>query len=65
MFGHVDLTIIFVMTDELDAARREAAEVLNHKPDFTISKWAETQLHTNNELLRIDVEALRQAGLPY
>ncbi|MGI9391447.1 MAG: adenylate/guanylate cyclase domain-containing protein [Boseongicola sp.] len=63
-FGHVDLTIIFVMTDKLDAARREATEVLKHKPDFTISKWAETQLHTNTECLRMDVEALRQAGLP-
>ena len=53
------------MTDELDAARHEAAKVLNHKPDFTISKWAETQLHSNIERLRIDEEALRQAGLPY
>ncbi len=63
-FGHVDLAIVYVIRDQLEAARREAKEVLNHKPDFTISNWSKTQLHTNSDLLKRDVEALRQAGLP-
>ena len=48
----------------LDAAHREAGEVLRHRPDFAISNWAETQLYSNSERLRMDVEALRQVGLP-
>jgi len=63
-FGHVDLAIVYVITDELETARREASEVLRHRPKFTISRWSETQLYANSERLRVDEEALRQAGLP-
>lgn len=63
-FGHVDLVIVYALTNKMDLAKREAHQVLLHRPDFTISKWAETQLYTNSDRLRIDKDALQQAGLP-
>ena len=63
-FGHIDLAIIYVETDEIDAARREADEVLRHRPGFTIATWADTQMYKDGERLRKDLDALRVAGLP-
>jgi adenylate cyclase len=63
-FGHVDLTIVYVMTGDMDAARREADKVLLHRPDFTVSAWAETQLYANDDGSQQDRDALLSAGLP-
>ncbi len=63
-FGHVDLVVIHAQQDDMEAARREAAELLSHRPTFTISKWAKTQMYKDPDRLSQDLNALRRAGLP-
>ena len=63
-FGHVDLAIIYAQIGEIETARREAELVLKHRPAFTISAWAKTQLYSDPSVLERDCKALRQAGLP-
>ena len=62
--GHVDLAIIYAETDQIEAARREADEVLRHRPEFTIGEWAKTQMYRDPTDLDRDVSALRNIGLP-
>jgi len=62
--GHVDLAIIYVETDRLDTARREAEELLRHQPGFTIGDWAKTQLYRDRSRLDRDIAALRTVDLP-
>jgi TolB-like protein len=62
--GHVDLAIIYTEMGRADAARREAETLLHHQPDFTIGRWAETQLYRNPTRHAQDLAALRAAGLP-
>lgn len=63
-FGHLDLVIIHMETNNLEAAQDEARQVMKHRPQFSISKWAKTQLFSNRERLKKDCESLRLAGLP-
>lgn len=63
-FGHVDLAIIHAATGELEAARREAENVLTHRPGFTIAAWEKTQLFADPGWLERDRLLLRKAGLP-
>lgn len=63
-FGHLDLVIVHVETENLDAARDEARNVMKFRPQFSISDWAKTQLFSDRERLEKDCASLRLAGLP-
>ncbi|WP_254438174.1 adenylate/guanylate cyclase domain-containing protein [Ruegeria arenilitoris] len=63
-FGHLDLVIVHVETENLDAARDEARNVMKFRPQFSISDWAKTQLFSDSERLEKDCASLRLAGLP-
>lgn len=63
-FGHVDLVIVYVTLGDMDSAHAEVAKVLKHRPKFTISAWAKTQLYSDPKRGKPDIEALRKAGLP-
>ena len=63
-FGHLDLVIIYVETENLEAARDEARNVIRYRPRFSISDWAKTQLFSDRERLEKDCASLRLAGLP-
>jgi len=63
-FGHIDLAIVYVMLDDLEHARTEADEILRHHPDFTVGKWAQTQLYGDRDGVQRDVDALLRVGLP-
>ena len=62
--GHVDLAIIYAETDQIEAARHEADEILRHRPEFAIGEWAKTQMYRDPTDLDCDVSALRNLGLP-
>ena len=62
--GHVDLAIIYVETDQIEAARHEVEEILRYQPEFTIGKWAETQMYRDPTHLEHDISALRKLDLP-
>ncbi len=62
--GHVDLAIIYVVTDQIEAARHEVEEILRYQPEFTIGKWAETQMYRDPTHLEHDISALRKLDLP-
>jgi len=63
-FGHIDLAIIYVELNNIDSAIIEAEEILRHRPEFSVKKWAETQMYRTDERLQKDLDALRRAGLP-
>ncbi len=63
-FGHVDLAIVHAETDNLEAAREEAQNVIKYRPQFTVSDWAKTQLFSDRTRLEKDCASLRLAGLP-
>lgn len=63
-FGHLDLVIVHVEMDNLDAARTEASYVMTYRPKFSISEWAKTQLFSDDAQLKRDCGSLRLAGLP-
>jgi adenylate cyclase len=63
-FGHLDLVIVHVEMDNLDAARDEARNVMKYRPQFSISEWAKTQLFSDVKRLEKDCASLRLAGLP-
>ena len=62
--GHVDLAIIYVETDQIETARHEVEEILRYQPEFTIGKWAETQMYRDPTHLEHDISALRKLDLP-
>jgi adenylate cyclase len=62
--GLVDLAIIYAESDDIEAAQREAKEVLRHRTGFTIAEWARTQMYRDPARLDRDIAALRVAGLP-
>ena len=62
--GHVDLAIIYVESDQIEAARHEVEEILRHQPEFTIGKWAKTQMYRDSTHLDREVSVLRNLGLP-
>ena len=62
--GHVDLAIIYVETDQIEAARHEVEEILQYQPEFTIGKWAATQMYRDSTHLEHDISALRKLDLP-
>ncbi|WP_299641611.1 adenylate/guanylate cyclase domain-containing protein [uncultured Ruegeria sp.] len=63
-FGHLDLVIVHVETENLEAARDEARNVMKYRPQFSISDWAKTQLFSDRKRLEKDCASLRLAGLP-
>ncbi|WP_254443862.1 adenylate/guanylate cyclase domain-containing protein [Ruegeria sp. HKCCA4008] len=63
-FGHLDLVIVHMETDNVEAARDEARNVMKYRPQFSISDWAKTQLFSDAERLEKDCASLRLAGLP-
>ncbi|SHK41506.1 TolB amino-terminal domain-containing protein [Shimia gijangensis] len=63
-FGLVDLTIVYMQLDDEQAARKQAAQLLRHRPDFTVQDWAKTQLYSAEDGVRDDIKALLRAGLP-
>ncbi len=63
-FGHVDLTIVYVMKGDMEAARQQAGKVMLHRPDFKVSNWAATQLYADDLGSQMDRDALLKAGLP-
>ncbi len=63
-FGHLDLVIVHVETENLKAARDEARNVMKYRPQFSISDWAKTQLFSDRGRLEKDCASLRLAGLP-
>ena len=63
-FGHVDLAIVHAELDNLEAARDEAQNVIQYRPQFSISEWAKTQLFSDITRLERDCASLRLAGLP-
>jgi adenylate cyclase len=63
-FGHLDLAIVYVETDEIEAARLEARKLMHYRPQFSISDWAKTQLFSDTKRLEKDCAALRLVGLP-
>ena len=63
-FGLVDLVIVHVETDNLEAARDEALKVIKYRPQFTISEWSKTQLFSDSGRLERDCASLSLAGLP-
>ncbi|MEX0281307.1 MAG: adenylate/guanylate cyclase domain-containing protein [Arenibacterium sp.] len=63
-FGLVDLTIVYIRLDNEPAAREQAAQLLKHRPEFTVRGWAKTQLYSAKDGARDDIEALLRAGLP-
>ena len=63
-FGHVDLVIVHAQTDNLEAAREEARNVIKYRPQFSVSEWAKTQLFSDSSQLQRDYASLLSAGLP-
>lgn len=51
------------MVGDLEHARTEADEILRHHPDFTVGKWAQTQLYGDTDGVQRDVDALLRVGL--
>jgi adenylate cyclase len=63
-FGHLDLVITHALAGNMAASKDEARNVLRHRPDFTVSDWAKTQLFADAGFLERDRAALIEAGLP-
>jgi adenylate cyclase len=63
-FGLADLVIAYHQSGRLDEARRAAERLLTARRDFTVSSWANTQLHRDASQLAGELEALHAAGLP-
>jgi adenylate cyclase len=63
-FGLADLVIAYHQSGRLEEARRAAERLLAARRDFTVSSWANTQLHRDARQLAGELEALHAAGLP-
>ncbi|HSF94847.1 MAG TPA: adenylate cyclase, partial [Thermohalobaculum sp.] len=63
-FGLVDLVLTYGRSGRPEEAARMAAELISIRQDFTISRWAETQIRADSDDLEADIAALRAAGLP-
>ncbi|MEX0301371.1 MAG: adenylate/guanylate cyclase domain-containing protein [Leisingera sp.] len=63
-FGHLDLALTYAQLGDFDTAAQEAQLALKAKPDFTISRWAMTQIYADPAQLEHEKELLRRAGFP-
>jgi adenylate cyclase len=58
------LAAAYAQADQLEEARKEAAEVLRINPGFTIEQWKRIAVYKYPKDLQHRVEGLRKAGLP-
>ncbi|TIP22609.1 MAG: tetratricopeptide repeat protein [Mesorhizobium sp.] len=63
-FGLVDLVIAYCQSGHLDLAEQTATRLLSRHPDFTIRRWASTQIRHDPTQLEAEKAALRSSGLP-
>ena len=63
MFAHLILAATYVMNNQPEEARIEAAEVLRINPNFTVERLAKVRPHIDPENTDRFVNALRKAGL--
>ena len=63
MFAHLILAATYIMNDQPEEARIEAAEVLRINPNFSLERLAKVRPHIDQENTDRFVNALRKAGL--
>lgn len=63
-FGLADIVMIQEQAGQLEDAQRTAAELLAARPEFTISRWKQTQFRIDSEQLARDLQSLNRVALP-
>jgi adenylate cyclase len=63
IFAHLILAATYIMNDQPEEARFEAAEVLRINPSFSLERLAKIRPHIDPENTKRFISALRKAGL--
>jgi adenylate cyclase len=63
IFPYLGLTVCYIMLQREEDARAAAAEVLRINPKFSVTQWEIVLPFKNKERKRLELEALRKAGL--
>ena len=62
--SHVDLVLCYAALGAEEEARTDAAEIIRTNPRFTLKAYAAYAPYANELDLKLDVERLRNAGVP-
>lgn len=63
-FGLVDLVIAYCQSGRPSLAEQTAKRLLSRHPDFTVRKWASSQIRRDPTQLEAEKAAFRSSGLP-
>jgi len=61
--AHLNLTILYAESNQIEKARSEATEILKLSPDFNVDVWGIRIPYKNPSQTERDMAALRKAGL--
>jgi adenylate cyclase len=64
VLGHIGLTQCYWLSGRKEEARAEAAEVLRLDPKFSVDRWARSWPAKDKVIVKMRIDAMREAGLP-